>query len=154
MAPKGGLTMECKTARLFLPMRAELGPEEVDALQEHLAVCGDCDACARAAQREHAHFTRAMNDVPVPAGLKGRILEKLAADRAAEWRRWFLTRLVQPLAAAAAVLLLISLGSLLYSMLWPVKIDAQLVANAENFMPLKDSEEANESLRKLGLPAC
>jgi hypothetical protein len=146
--------MECKTARLFLPLSAELGHEYATALQDHLAVCPECDACARATQREDAHFARAMNDVPVPTGLKGRILDKLAAARTAEWRRWFLTRVVQPMTAAAAVLFVVSLGSLLYSMLWPVDIDPTWVASRETNIRLTDVKDADEALPELGFLPC
>src|SRR5262249_14996720 len=107
MARKGGLTMECKTARLFLPLQAELGKEEGDLLQGHLNIRPDWDAGARARQREAAHFHGAMNAVPVPVGLRGRILDALAAARPIDWREWLLTRIVLPLVVVVVGILFV-----------------------------------------------
>src|SRR5262249_8220030 len=56
--------------------------------------------------RADEHLGRAMRAVPVPAGLRQRLLTGLAAARPAWHRRW----LVRGVAAAAAVLLLAGAG--------------------------------------------
>lgn len=145
--------MECKTARLFLPLLDDLvGHEAAGALQAHLALCPECDASARAAQREDAHFARAMLDVPVPAGLKSRVLEKLAVGRHTPWREWAL-RFVRPLTVAAGILFSVSLGLCIFTETRP-PADPEDVLRAENFQRLQTAAEADEALARLGLPAC
>src|SRR3954451_16962170 len=100
--------MDCKTARLLLlfdrPRAGEMGDDEARALQEHLALCGACAAAARAERRQDAHLGRATRDLPVPEGLRGRLVDRLAADRGARDRRRMLHG-ARALAAAAALLL-------------------------------------------------
>jgi hypothetical protein len=98
--------MDCRTARLLLefarPALSELPPSDGDALEEHLAGCTDCDALARAEREADARLGQAMRTVPLPDGLRDRILSRLEADRADQRRRrigW-----VVRLAAAAAIL--------------------------------------------------
>jgi hypothetical protein len=101
--------MDCKTARLFLyfdrPRAGELDRAEADALQAHLASCLDCAATARPEQALDVHLGRAMRAVEVPEGLRGRLLERLAAERDATYRRWIGHGLRVVAAAAALVLL-------------------------------------------------
>jgi hypothetical protein len=99
--------MDCKTARLLLdlarPHSAELHASEAGALEGHLAGCPECDSLARTERQLDDHVGRALRNVPVPEGLRGRLLKRLAARR----RSWYARR-VGPsgagLAAAAAVL--------------------------------------------------
>ncbi len=102
--------MECRNARLLLefarPGSAELDAVEAEALQQHLTDCPECAALAQFERRADEHLGRAMRDVPVPAGLRERILGKLAGERAAWRRRW----LIRASGAAAAVLLLALTG--------------------------------------------
>ncbi|MGL4555350.1 MAG: hypothetical protein ACRC33_29635 [Gemmataceae bacterium] len=107
--------MDCRAARLLLSFppdgtNAPAGPDAA-ALSDHLAVCPDCDAVARADARLDAHLGRAMHDLPVPGGLKDRILARLAAERAdAAVRRKRLLGSLLAAAAAAAVLLVTGFG--------------------------------------------
>lgn len=100
--------MDCKTARMLLeftrPSAPELEADDAEALEAHLGVCADCDALARAERRLDAHLGAAMRRVEVPAGLRSRLLDRLAADRNALHRRWA-GHGVRALAAAAALLL-------------------------------------------------
>jgi hypothetical protein len=104
--------MDCKTARLMLdfarPGAPELEAADAGALDAHLGTCADCDALARAERRLDAHLGRAVRQVEVPADLKARLLDRLAADRHALHRRWA-GHGVRALAAVAAVLL-VALG--------------------------------------------
>lgn len=98
--------MDCKTARLLLeiagPRRAhELAAEDLGALEGHLHDCLDCAAHAQAERQIDAVLGRAMRDVPVPGGLRHRLLEQLEAESAARLRR----RARRWLAVAAAAAL-------------------------------------------------
>jgi hypothetical protein len=83
--------MDCKTARLFLdfarPGAAELPAAEADALEVHLAGCPDCEALARAERQADDHLGQAMRTVPVPEGLRDRVLARLQAERGDRNRR-------------------------------------------------------------------
>ncbi len=107
--------MECRNARLLLefarPGSSELDAVEAEALNQHLSECPDCSALAQFERRVDDHLGRAMRDVPVPAGLRERILGKLAGERSARNRRW----LLRASGAAAAVLLLGLTGWYLWS---------------------------------------
>jgi hypothetical protein len=96
--------MDCKNARLLLefarPGGSELEEADSEALQRHLAECPECAAVAHDERRADEHLGRAMRAVPVPAGLRERVLKRLSVERDAWYRRW-LVRWV----AAAAVLL-------------------------------------------------
>jgi len=137
--------MECKTARLLLPLAAELGRDDADGLTRHLAECPDCEAELRL----DAHIGRAVRDVPIPAGPKARLGDALAAGRAALWRARAL-RYVRPLAAAAAVLLVAGLvGALLAPTLDPAH--AQWTYNVTR---PADADDADAVLGRLGFAAC
>jgi hypothetical protein len=102
--------MDCKTARLILdlarPHSAELHPSEAGALEGHLAGCPECDSLARVERQLDDHVGRPLRDIPVPDGLRDRLLKRLAARR----RAWYASRAVPVavLAAAAALLFAIS----------------------------------------------
>src|SRR5262245_23213739 len=95
--------MDCNHARLLLTFardHADLDQSEADGLEEHLGQCPECAAAFAAEQRADAAIGKAMNAVPVPIGLKERLLAKLPRTRRS-WRRWTVGTV-----AAAAVLVL------------------------------------------------
>jgi hypothetical protein len=100
--------MDCRTARLLLdfarPRPAELPADEAAALEGHLTGCPECEAAARAERQLDDHLGRAVRAVHVPEGLRGRLLDRLAADRRA-WRRRWVKRGAGALALAASVVL-------------------------------------------------
>jgi hypothetical protein len=102
--------MDCKTARLILdlasPNPAEMQGSEAAALETHLGSCPDCDSFARIERQVEDRFGQAMRDVPVPAGLNARLLQRLGRERRAYYRR--VGARVAPV--AATVLLLLGLG--------------------------------------------
>ncbi len=106
--------MECKEARFLCwfarPGRPELEADELSQLQHHLQECSECAAAMAAEQRLDTYLGEAVRDVPVPAGLQARLLNKLEQDRAR--RRWK----VRALALAASLLLS---GGLLFYWLAP-----------------------------------
>lgn len=108
--------MDCDTARHLLAFRrpsgpSELTPEDVAALDRHLAGCPGCAAVVGRQEGFDAAVGAAMRDVPVPAGLRGKLL-KAAADR--EVTR-FRRRVATYTAAAATALLAVFLA---YGVTW------------------------------------
>jgi hypothetical protein len=102
--------MDCKTARLLLdfarPLATELEEGDGEALANHLAECSACAAAQRAERQWDEPIGRAMRDVPVPPELRGRLLQRLAAQRDA----WYRRRVFWPLVGAAAAACLLALG--------------------------------------------
>src|SRR5262245_2648331 len=100
--------MDCNHARLLLTFardRADLDQSEAEGLEDHLSLCPDCANLAATEQRLDLALGRAMRDVPVPAGLKGRLLAAVARP-AFSWRR----RLIAGAAIAAALLVSVALS--------------------------------------------
>lgn len=102
--------MDCKTARLLLlfarPRPTELEASEADALRHHLADCPDCSPLARAERQADERLAQAVQAVPVPEGLRDRLVTRLQAER----RGWYRRRVASSLAMAAAVLVAVTLG--------------------------------------------
>jgi hypothetical protein len=102
--------MDCKTARLLLdfarPLHPELEESEGEALAGHLADCAACAALHRVERRIDDHLGKAMRDVPVPDGLRERLLGKLAK----QGERRYLRRLAWGAAAAVAASVLFVAG--------------------------------------------
>jgi hypothetical protein len=100
--------MDCKTARLLLdfqrPRAGELPADDAAALEGHLAGCPDCDAICRTERRLDDYFGRAVRDVPLPDGLRERLLGRLQEERSAAVRRQ-LAWAARGLAVAAALLI-------------------------------------------------
>jgi hypothetical protein len=101
--------MDPKTAKMLIelahPRRRGLEPADAEAVDRALRDHPDLADEVRRDERVHEVFARAMQDVPVPDGLRGRILDRLAEERG----RWYRRRMVQVAAAAAAVLLAVLL---------------------------------------------
>jgi hypothetical protein len=129
--------MDCKTARLLLdfnrPRWGELPADEAGELSRHLASCPECDAAGRAEHRLDEHFGRAVRDVPVPDGLRERLLERLKEERAAVLRRrvaWG----ARAAAIAAALLVATLLGWHFFGRQpATLKIDDVLVSDFEKY---------------------
>lgn len=104
--------MDCKTARYLLdfnrPSGHDLDAADRAALDDHLAVCPDCDSACRAERQLDEHLGRAVRDVPIPHGLQERILGRLRRQRD-EWWLEGMKRTAR-YAAVAAVLLLAVFG--------------------------------------------
>jgi hypothetical protein len=142
--------MDCKQARLLLeltrPRGGELDPADAEALEQHLADCPDCGPAARDERRADEHLGRAMRDVPVPVGLRERILKKLGPDTGpapiSKRRPW----LWRYLGAAAALLVTVGLGVMGY-LTWlapPPAVSVQQIhdrANQQFFAKRPDAVE-------------
>jgi hypothetical protein len=97
--------MDCKTARLLLdyarPSPAELSGGDAAALESHLVGCPDCETLAHGERQLDDHLGRAVREVPLPPGVRDRLLQRLQRER----RVRYLRRTVRIAAAAALVLL-------------------------------------------------
>src|SRR5947209_6413570 len=102
--------MDCRTARLLLdfarPLSTELEASEAEALHCHLADCSQCGALAQVERQADERLGQAVRDVPVPDGLRQRLLSRLAIERDAWYRRW----LMRATGIAAAITLAVWLG--------------------------------------------
>src|SRR5262245_45626609 len=123
--------MDCKTARTLMefarPTAPDLDDADRKALAAHLAVCSDCDALTRAERQADEHLGQAVRDVPVPQGLRERLLERLNDERDA-WFRKVLARGARWLAAAAAVALVVY-GGILWMAAQKPRPEAEDLAN-------------------------
>ncbi len=83
--------MECRDAQFYLRMRRhaadELGPDVTAPLDEHLAACPACAAEARALMSFDRAVASAMVAVPIPAGLRARLVAAGAEKQGAALRR-------------------------------------------------------------------
>lgn len=126
--------MDCKSARTLLdfaqPRGFDLATEERAALEAHLAECSECDCLARAERLFDAHVGKAIRGVPVPVGLKERLLTKLRRERDDWWKQWANRGLRYSLAAAA--IFLVTWGVFLW--------------NASQLDPVTDGELEQEVL--------
>jgi hypothetical protein len=104
--------MDCRTARLLIdlahPSSRELEAADLAALEQHLTECSECGPLTQTERQADVSIAQAMRAVPIPDGLRDRLLNRLDADyRQAVRRRW---RSVRWYATAAAVLLTVGLG--------------------------------------------
>ena len=81
--------MDCKTARLLSDFARpqDLGRADAAAFEGHIADCPECAAVVGAERRLDQRLGEAMRHVPVPEGLRGRLLDRLAAERRGWYRR-------------------------------------------------------------------
>jgi len=101
--------MECRDAQFYLRFRRpgadDLAPDDAAALDRHLARCHHCAAEARYSVAFDAAIGTAMRAVPVPAGLRERLLTSTLAQRGTLHRR----RAYRMAAVAASLLLVVGL---------------------------------------------
>ena len=85
--------MDCNTARMlatfFGRQGPELAPEDAAALDTHLASCPKCAAAVRFERAFDDRVAKAMLAVPVPDNLKAKLLDGIAAERGAWYRKKF-----------------------------------------------------------------
>lgn len=147
--------MDCDTARLFLqfthPHGDDLGAAEAEELHAHLEQCSACNAQAMNARRLDAHLGRAMLAVPMPAGLKARLGERLAEERGVIQRRW--VRRIASAVASAACLLIMLWGYTRWSQERAKNVDLEYVVERVN-LGGHGQDSANDALRRLGARRC
>ncbi len=125
--------MDCMTARILANLpgsrAAELPAEDGANLDQHLHSCSDCRRHVEIEQRLDAPMARAMQAVPIPPGLKSRILDQLATQRGAQHRRRFFY------SAAAAACVFAAVGLLTWKPQSQVKFDInEFVMNADSYI--------------------
>jgi hypothetical protein len=107
--------MECRDAQFYLRLRRhaadELGADVAASLGGHLATCPACAADARAAASFDRALASAVRAVPLPAGLRDRLVAHVASRQGAILRR----KLYRSAVAAAAAVVLVLLGVGLFS---------------------------------------
>jgi hypothetical protein len=69
------------------PDSAEAGGEDLQALENHIEQCSECETLASTERIIEKRIAQAMRDVPVPGNLQGRIVDRLAAERRRRRRR-------------------------------------------------------------------
>jgi hypothetical protein len=125
--------MECRDAQFYLRLRRpgvdELGPEATAALDQHLAGCPCCAAESRAAAAFDAAVGAAMRAVPIPVGLRNRLVAHTSARRGAALRR----RAYRVVALAASVLLTVGIGIGAFATTRPQPDTAALAMKGETF---------------------
>src|SRR5271166_4996544 len=127
--------MDCMTARILAKLpgnrAAELPAEDAAELVLHLQSCSECRRHVEMEQRLDAPMARAMQAVPIPPGLKSRILDQLATQRGAQHRRRFFY------AAAAAACVFAAVGLLTW------KPQSQVKFEIEEFVMMIDRDFEN-----------
>jgi hypothetical protein len=83
---------------------SELAPEDAAALETHLASCPNCASAVQFERAFDDRVAKAMMAVPIPANLKSKLLDGIAADRGAWYRKKFYA------AAGLAATILIAIG--------------------------------------------
>lgn len=105
--------MDCRTAQFLLefarPLTRELDVTEAEALESHLADCPDCARRARTLFAVDARISTAMRDVPIPQGLRERLLAGVSQKAQPSTRRRLLQHFGR-FAAAAGILLAIAIA--------------------------------------------
>lgn len=130
--------MDCRTAQILLefarPLTRELDVTEAEALESHLADCPECARRARTLFATDERISAAMRDVPVPEGLRERLLAGLSREPQPTRRRLILQQLGN-LAAAAALLLAIVIG-------WAQRGETPII-DTEELVSITNAEIAN-----------
>jgi hypothetical protein len=135
--------MQCRDAQFYLRLRRhsgdELGAEVSTDLERHLAGCPTCAADARTALAFDRAVAKAMYAVPVPVGLREKLLTQAAAYRGGVIRR----QVYRFAALAASVFLVLGLAFGLFTITRP-KLDINgLLTRAD-----KQRENPDEALRQ------
>jgi hypothetical protein len=138
--------MDCRTARLLLhfarPHPSELPVGDADALEAHLTGCPECEALALTERQRDARLGDAMRQVPIPDGLRERILDRLATERGDRRRVW-----VGWTVRAAAVAALVVIG-ILIGLAWraqhPPELDLAVLLQEYYLIP-RDPDQIKEA---------
>src|SRR5688572_30287303 len=107
--------MECRDAQFYLRLRRhaadELGADVTAPLNNHLATCEACSIDARAATQFDRAVATAMKSVPVPSGLRERLITQAARAQGAALR----VKAYRVGALVAAAMVLVGIGFSLLS---------------------------------------
>lgn len=118
--------MDCNTARMLVTFfgrqGSELAPEDAAALDAHLAGCPGCAAAVQSERAFDDRVAKAMLAVPVPPGLKAKLLDGVAAQRGS----WYRQKALGLAGLATAACLLVG-GAIGYRILTAPDLVAQRV---------------------------
>jgi hypothetical protein len=121
--------MQCRDAQFYLRLRRhagdELGAEVTADLGRHLAECPACAADARAAESFDRAVAATLRNVPVPAGLREKLLTQASAYRGGVIRR----KVYRLTALAASLFLGVGLAFGVFSATRP-RIDTQAMVES------------------------
>src|SRR5262249_37186855 len=134
----------CRMARLLLefthPGGSELRPAEAAELETHLHTCLECDAAARTDRRVDEHLGRAVREVPLPVGLRQRVMDRLARDRAVARRRWAFRAV-----GSAAAVFLVALSWWVWAVVSVPALPVETInRDAHTFQISRDSENVTQ----------
>lgn len=129
--------MDHDIVRLMLAFRRpngpdELTPEDAAALSRHLAGCSACAAVARQQTAFDTVVQTAMTSVPVPSGLRDRVLTAARAHRGAELRR-------QAFRSAAGIAAALVASVLVFGVYWACRPKVDTTAH----IAFEDAEAEN-----------
>ncbi len=120
--------MECRDAQFYLRMRRhaadELGPDVTAPLDAHLATCPACAADARELMSFDRAVASTMVNVPIPSGLRARLIASGAEKQGTALRR----KAYRAVAALAASLLFAGLALGVFTNTRPKPNNDELVA--------------------------
>jgi len=143
--------MECRDAQFYLRLRRhaadELGADVTAPLDAHLATCIACAAAGRAAANFDRAVSTAMLSVPVPSGLRERLITQAARVQGAALRR----TAFRYGGLVAAALLMVAIGISVYSTARP-KVDSAAVVQDNDKLFDNPKEYARTWLAKKKLP--
>ena len=143
--------MEQNATHLLLEMihlgRAELPPEQAAALEDHLRRQPRGESLLRDGDAFDQRMRAAMADVPVPPELRGQILDRLSERRAVKFRR----RVWHGLAAAAALLVAVTLGYGVVTRVARTSIDVDEIARQYEPQFQRPSDTVEPWLRDQGV---
>ncbi len=145
--------MECNAVRLLLAFRrpggpSELAPEDLAAIDQHLAGCPACAAIVAQSARFDAAVASTMRTVSVPVHLKARVLTATLAQQGALWRQ----AATKGFAAAVAALVVFTIAGGVY---WLNRPPFPTEGVADQFSQEMESPEpaVKTWLTEQGLPA-
>ena len=143
--------MECRDAQFYLRLRRhtadELGPDVIAALDGHCAGCPTCGPDARSAAAFDRALTSAMRAVPVPSGLRGRLIAQAGRAQGAAFRG----KVLRAGGMVAAAALIFAIGVSLYSTTRP-KVDGDELVQRATRQFDKPEEYARSWLVREKLP--
>jgi hypothetical protein len=142
--------MDCRDAQFYLRLRRhaadELGPDVNAPLRDHLAGCPACARESRALESFDRALASAMLRVPVPVGLRGRLIADVASKQGALLRQ----RAYKAGGLVAAALVLVGIGVGVWTGARPaLDVSALVERNGEQFADAEGSTQKWLTAQKL-----
>lgn len=138
--------MDCRTARLLLhfarPQSRDLSASDTSALKAHLTGCPECEAAALTERESDTRLGAVMRQVPIPDGLRERILDRLATERGDRRRVW--VGWTVRAAVAALIVIGVCIG-LAWRAQHPPELDLAALLQ-EHYIP-RDADQVKEAFQ-------